>query len=272
MTRFEWLPSMSFCSERTFLQSPACVARTIRCLRLRTIRWAARQSTASQSVGLLGPFAGPGARIQLILGLPTLATFFGWLTRSTSATFRYGSGDRIHRVISSPCLSAGGIGFLDHPVPAAGLGRPCGRLTGMPPDCNGVTTFRNGEKRRGRVPPLLRGLGVRTGGKSASLSVGLVLPWRTIVPATGLYGASSEVHRHSPVPSFPEPVSPDGSDCPWLLPLASHVPVTREARRDWESAGTLAEVLQPLTHCDLVSHDFRGHLAVRRSPLPFRGA
>jgi hypothetical protein len=54
---------MSFCSERTFLQSPACVARKIRCLRLRTIRWALRQSMASQVVRLVGPFAVPGARI-----------------------------------------------------------------------------------------------------------------------------------------------------------------------------------------------------------------
>jgi hypothetical protein len=52
--------SMSFCNERTFLKSPACVARKIRCLRLRTIRWALRQSMAFQSVRLSGPFASPG--------------------------------------------------------------------------------------------------------------------------------------------------------------------------------------------------------------------
>ena len=51
---------MSFCNERAFPCSPACVARKMRCLRLRTIRWALRQSMASQSVRLSGPFASPG--------------------------------------------------------------------------------------------------------------------------------------------------------------------------------------------------------------------
>src|SRR5262245_54289844 len=58
-------------------------------------------------------------------------------------------------------------------------------------------------------------------------------------------------------------LSPDGSDIPWPLPLASHTPVTRDARRDRESAWTLAEVFRPLTCCNLVSHDFRGHRVVR---------
>src|SRR5262245_55120211 len=63
-----------------------------------------------------------------------------------------------------------------------------------------------------------------------------------------------------------------GNPFPWKadvtgpLPLASHTPGTRGARRDRESAGTLAEGFRPLTYCDLVSHDFRGHIAVRRFP------
>src|SRR5262249_745454 len=63
--------------------------------------------------------------------------------------------------------------------------------------------------------------------------------------------------------SIPEPVCPDGSDLPWRLPLASRVRVTSDPRRDRESAGTLAEALRPLTHCDFVSHDFLGHISVR---------
>src|SRR3954451_19861921 len=81
---------MSFCSERTFLQSPVCVARKIRCLRLRTRRWACRQLTASQSVSLSGPFALPWARIQLVLRLALVTTIFGWFTWPPSAAFRRG--------------------------------------------------------------------------------------------------------------------------------------------------------------------------------------
>jgi hypothetical protein len=65
---------MSFCNERTFLQSPARVARKIRCLRLRTDRWAFRQLTVSHLVGLSGPFALPWARIQLVLRLAIVTT------------------------------------------------------------------------------------------------------------------------------------------------------------------------------------------------------
>ena len=55
-------------------------------------------------------------------------------------------------------------------------------------------------------------------------------------PATLHDEASSRVHSHSPVPSFPRPVCPDGSDAPWPLPLASHPTVASDARRDREPA------------------------------------
>jgi hypothetical protein len=87
---FDRLRNMSFCSERTFLQSPAWVARKIRCLRLRTDRCTFRQLTAFQSVGFSGPFALPWARIQLSLRLAIFTTFFGWFTRSLSAALRRG--------------------------------------------------------------------------------------------------------------------------------------------------------------------------------------
>jgi hypothetical protein len=59
----------------------------------------------------------------------------------------------------SCCLSATGIRLSGHPIPAAELGLPHGRLTGtnLAPDPNGVTTFCTYEIRPGWVPPLPRG-------------------------------------------------------------------------------------------------------------------
>jgi hypothetical protein len=59
---------------------------------------------------------------------------------------------------------ATGIRFLDHPVPAGDLGLPCGRLTGLRPDPDGVATFPTAETRPGRVLPVPRGDGVPTAG------------------------------------------------------------------------------------------------------------
>lgn len=72
--------------------------------------------------------------------------------------------------MDSPCLSAAGLRFLDHPLPTEELGVPCGSLTGraadsaaLLPDLIGVTTFRTDEMRPGWVPSLHRGRGVRGG-------------------------------------------------------------------------------------------------------------
>ncbi len=72
--------------------------------------------------------------------------------------------------MDSPCLSAAGLRFLDHPLPTEELGVPCGSLTGraayraaLLPDLIGVTTFRTDELRPGWVPSLHRGRGVRGG-------------------------------------------------------------------------------------------------------------
>ena len=58
----------------------------------------------------------------------------------------------------SCCLSATGIGFLGHPVPARELGLPHGRPTEPTgPDQSGVSTFRMRKTRPVRVPPISRG-------------------------------------------------------------------------------------------------------------------
>ena len=54
--------------------------------------------------------------------------------------------------------------LLGHPVPAEGLGVPCGRLTSAPGDgldLDGVSVFRTHELRSGWVPSLLRDHGAR---------------------------------------------------------------------------------------------------------------
>jgi len=73
-----------------------------------------------------------------------LSVVVGWSTRPMSAAFRRGPPGPIHRVMDSPCLSAGGLRFLGHPVPAAGLGRPSEDRPAywLGPDRIGVVTFR----------------------------------------------------------------------------------------------------------------------------------
>ena len=68
------------------------------------------------------------------------------------------SGGADHHAPVSRCLSAAGVRFLGHPVPAGELGLPHGRPTGAcAPDPNGVSTFHTSEIRPGWVPPIPRG-------------------------------------------------------------------------------------------------------------------
>ncbi len=60
----------------------------------------------------------------------------------------------------SCCLSATGIGFLGHPVPAEQFSLPHGRPTRNILDLGGVSTFHMRKTRPGRVPPQSRGGGV----------------------------------------------------------------------------------------------------------------
>jgi hypothetical protein len=56
----------------------------------------------------------------------------------------------IRPVRASRCLSAAGVRFLRHPLPAGGFGLPHGRLTGAEaPDPVGLTTSRRSETRLG---------------------------------------------------------------------------------------------------------------------------
>ena len=56
------------------------------------------------------------------------------------------------------------------------------------------------------------------------------------IPAIGIHEASSSVHSRSPIQSFPNLESADGSHAPSAFPRASHLAVTSNARRDREQA------------------------------------
>jgi len=152
------------------------------------------------------------------------------LTWSTSALFRagqrpvsgelYGNRRRLSVLIPvSSFLSASGIGFLDHPVPAGELGLPHGRLTRRYKhlDPNGVSTFRTCEIRLGWAPPRPRGGGVHPAGRvspagACRFSATSPAP-RWNIPSTGGQPneASSGVHSRSPVQPSPRPWPPDGT-------------------------------------------------------------
>jgi len=66
----------------------------------------------------------------------------------------------------SCCLSAAGIGFLDHPVPGLGSAFLAVGAPGQnDPDQGGVSTFHMRKTRPGRVPPRSRGGGVHATSK-----------------------------------------------------------------------------------------------------------
>jgi hypothetical protein len=149
--------------------------------------------------------------------------------------------------MDSPCLSAAGLRFLDHPLPTEELGVPCSSLTGraaysaaLLPDLIGVTTFRTDEMRPGWAPSLHRGRGVRGGhvylGHSLTRIVDLSLScpvfspsWSTILRRF----AVTMVHRRF---TF---VHPSG------LPLACD---SLMAGRSWASVPPLHTPLLPATH------------------------
>ena len=70
--------------------------------------------------------------------------------------------------------------------------------------------------------------------------------------------ASTEVHWHSPVPSFPDPVRLDGSGSPWASPVCSRTPRYRGAcagrEPTWALVGAVVTHHRPLIWSDFVSH------------------
>jgi hypothetical protein len=161
--------------------------------------------------------------------------------------------------MDSPCLSAAGLRFLDHPIPTEELGVPCGSRTGraaysaaLLPDLIGVTTFRTDELRPGWVPSLHRGRGVRGGhvylGHSLTRTTCiLVLPRFLAVlvshpPAIGCDDGSSKVHVRSPVRPSPCLWLPDGRSPLGFCPSASYPAVTGDAWEGGDWRWTLARV------------------------------
>jgi hypothetical protein len=57
----------------------------------------------------------------------------------------------------SPCLSAAGLRFWEHPVPAEDFRLAYAQPTGIVPDLIGITVSRMVEMRLGWTPSLLRG-------------------------------------------------------------------------------------------------------------------
>ncbi len=108
---------------------------------------------------------------RLHLSAPWLTHFTSLFKRFTcpaSASFQirhtpYPAGYPAAMLAVSLCLSAAGVRFSGHPVPAEAFSRPYGWPTWVQ-GLIGVTTFRIGEVRPGRALPILRGLGVREHG------------------------------------------------------------------------------------------------------------
>jgi len=142
----------------------------------------------------------------------------------------------------SCCLSAAGLGFLDHPVPAGELGLPYGRLT---------EEGTSGPHRGYHVPRERDTTGVGapfTPGRRCSpgwqripnrrlplLSGESCTPLEHPICGAKDHEASSGVQSPSPVRSSPCLWSADGTQALGLLPRAPHRAVTGNARRggDW---------------------------------------
>ena len=197
----------------------------MRCLRARTCRLARRQSMRLHSVGRPGPFAEAGPRIQLSPDFAFFTALFGSVTWSTSAPFRDGPvKGPIQPVMSSRCLSAAGLRFLDHPLPTGASDLSCEDRTDqvrpqwgshVPHDqaSTGVGAFYT----PGAWCPC-HGACVNPGPLTMTGSVmHLPQPCRLdqpSCPTSPNYGASTKIHLRSPVQSFPCPGSPDDSPCP----------------------------------------------------------
>ena len=94
------------------------------------------------------------------------------------------------------------------------------------------------------------------------------------IPAIRIHEASSSVHVSSPIQSFPNLDSADGSHAPSALPRASHLAVTSNARRDWEQAmrhlpGSKSMLNPPFSSRSTTAHPVR--LRVARQKTQYLG-
>ena len=84
-----------------------------------------------------------------------------WVAHQVHVSTLSGWVSPIQPVMSSRCLSAAGLRFLDLPTPTEEFATLTIGLLGFIPDLIGVIMFRSLEMRLVRMPFLLRGLGVR---------------------------------------------------------------------------------------------------------------
>ena len=194
---------MSFWSERTLRRSFACVARKMRCLRLRTSRSASRQSMTSQ----IGPSLGS---VCLAGALHLTCPLVGILSQRSAGDSPdprqrpFGLGQRPYPP---------GYGF---PVPFGGrhslLGSSCARCGVGPSFRRSSGLLAEARPQRGcRVPHQMRcdgggcllycGAGVSLTG--LRLGAGPMAHIAVFATASFAYAASMKVHSRSPFPSFP---------------------------------------------------------------------
>ena len=216
------------------------------------LRW-----RVGHSAHVTGPFADPeGPHLTCpVMRHPSPALQVTHPTHVSGLSAR--ASGPIHRVMDSPCLSAGGICFLGHLVPAADLGRPSEDRPAYWPGgqtTTGLPRSAPDELRRGRAPSLLRGRGVYDRSKARSRSRG---PYHRIShpAAISAYAASMKVHLRSPFPSFPGPVHPDGSGSPWALPACCrtlrYLALARVGNRQRHISGSWRLSPRPLIRSDI---------------------
>jgi len=113
--------------------------------------------------------------------------------------------------MASPCLSAAGFRFLDHPLPAEEFGSPYGRRTGSCQTSSGLPCSATVRCGRGGCP-LYPGnvVPASTATTTVDHRCFLTSSWSAILRRVDDIGASSRVHLRSSVRSSPCLWLPDG--------------------------------------------------------------
>ena len=149
----------------------------------------------------------------------------------------------IQQVMSSPCLSAAGIRFLQRPVPAAGLAFPCGRVTGLTArprrGCPCSASLRND---RGRCLLYAGACGVCAGHYHSLFTCGSSPPFQPSFRQLSMTTRPAKVHDRSPCRSSPRPGSDDGYPRHWAF-RPSFTPCRYQQRMwGWRPVYTLAGI------------------------------